>query len=171
MHDELTAKRAEIASTFNRRTFLQFAALATAASPSAAVAAGSSLWTPDLSQPSDQEQVDACIAQLKEILGRMRPKVVEQSHFLQMNCDGSFTLTLQSRVEKIEFTGDGFYHISMGGYPMLFHVRKVPVSTVGGRYLYDTFSCQQWREGKVEDRARQFSDPYFIRKLEAPIDV
>ena len=162
--------RSEKAS-ISRRTFLQFAAAGSAATlPAAALAAADGDRHLHLPLLSDQEQVDICIAQLKDVLGRMRPDVVEQGHFLHKACDGSYKLTLWSRVAKIEFDGDGFYQISQDGSPILYWVEKRQRYALNGRFVGDYFSCQRWDDGQPSDDIRQMCDPYFIRKQDGPCD-
>lgn len=172
MHNEFTANTDGNATALNvsRRTLLQFAAVGSAAALPA-VAMAETTVSFQSSPLSDEEQLDSCIAQLEAILARMRPNVVEQSHFFQKCPDGSYHLSFSGCVPLAEFSGDGFYHISVDGYPTLFHVQKETVFRSSAKTPYSRYKCQRWEEGKPFDHPRYMSDPYFLRKLDGPADL
>lgn len=116
-----------------RRIFLKAATAGSAATlPAVALAA---TGEPSRLPLSDDEQLDACVSQLREILARMHPEAEKIHHHHGRRDDGSFRFCIQGDVTFQPFQGDGIYLVSRGGCIWEYLVREEPVVTLSGKSL------------------------------------
>ena len=88
------------------------------------------------SGPTDEEQLEACLKQIREILARMHPQVsVHHEPYLDLRQDGSYRLTVQGDVAFQPFQGDGVYLVSTDGFLGEYLVREERMTTLSGRYI------------------------------------
>jgi hypothetical protein len=158
--------RARVAARLSRRSFLHIAAAGTAAAlPTAAIAAaGESSQLP----LSNEEQLDACVTELKSILSRMHSTVTEQHHFLSSRPDGSYHLTFQGYVAFQTFDGPGFYEISMDGYPFRVWLEKHTCRrALDGKPMpgFDYYTTHRLIDGELTEGDRRMGSVNIIRKL------
>lgn len=111
-------------TSLSRRTFLQFAAAGSAATLPAVALGGMGGEVPDPSQLTDEQQLDACVAQLKAILARMHPGAECSPHYLSHREDGSWKFAVQGDVRYAAFEGDGFYEVSIEGYLTVVYLER-----------------------------------------------
>ncbi|KEA04836.1 twin-arginine translocation signal domain-containing protein [Rhizobium rhizogenes] len=96
-------------ASLSRRTFLQFAAAGSAATlPAMAEAATAKI--PQLPL-TDQQQLDACIDQLKAILQRMHPGYDHIDGGYQAHKMGGAAVILEASRPPVEWSGPGFYEV------------------------------------------------------------
>lgn len=171
MQEIHTPKPGEGAS-LSRRTFITIAAAGSAATiPAVALveAGGTALRSPRRAEPLPlEEQLDACVADLRAILTKMHPRAKAHPHFLRSSLDGSFNFSLQGDVPFEEFDGAGVYEISIEGYPQLYYLEKdyernrltgEPIPTM------PFYWSAPWDEGLLWDEMRRMWSPRIIRKL------
>jgi hypothetical protein len=155
-------------ASLSRRTFLQFAAAGSAATLPAVAQAAVSCQDGDPQQLSDEEQVNACIAQLTDILRRMWPQA-ECKHAdrgLQLRDDGSWRLSLYGQVQYMSFDGDGFYEVSVDGILTVYYLeRDVQRRVSDGSPIpgSEFFWSYQWWDGEIIEK-RRIVMPRIVRK-------
>lgn len=115
MRLKLTPENAISASAFGnmgRRSFLS--ALGAAATvPAAALASEKTSRLPSL----EDNQLDACVAQLRSILKRMAPGATEiHEPYLEIKQDGGFCFSFQGDSAGCEYSGPGLYEVSEHGF-------------------------------------------------------
>lgn len=164
-----------MADTLSRRTFLQFtAAGSVAALP---VAAAVSYPNIDTIPISDQQMLDACIGQLKNILQRMHPTAGPASHYVGSERDGGFYLTLRAEPAYEDFDGDGFYLVSVAGDPALFWLQEAFLRTQSGKVVDRHWWGYEWLDhnysgdGSFFNEPRYMGQPKIIRKLSMPLGM
>lgn len=167
MQTDINQKSGSRAS-LSRRTFLQFAAAGSAATLPAVAQAAVSCHDDNSRWLSDEEQVDVCIAQLTEILARMRPQAeCSNAHLaLQLREDGSWRLSLYGQVQYIPFDGDGFYEVSVDGILTVYYLeRDVQRRVSDGMPIpgSEFFWSYQWWEGEIVEK-RRIVLPRIVRK-------
>ncbi|WP_275787730.1 hypothetical protein [Pararhizobium gei] len=157
----------------SRRTFLRVAASSSAiALPAAAESTGV-----EAIPLNDEQALEACIGQLKNILQRMHPTSHSARHFLQRKDDGGYWLSMQASVSYADFEGDGFYMISIDGHLIPHYVKEAERFSMNGRSLGRHFLCYQWVENDFHDGTSYFLEPRFfhivniVRKLTLPDGV
>lgn len=119
---------------------------------------------------SDEEQLEACIEQMRTILTRMHPKAaIQHPHYLRSGQDGSWRFSMQGDVVYGEYVGEGLYEIAMDGYLMTFWLEedcyrnvKTGLPIPGMSYYRGT----QWYDGEFLDDVRKFGKPNIVRKIE-----
>ena len=136
-----------------------------AAGPAAAAAAA-----PEL---TDEQQLEACISELRTILTRMHPRAsLVHLHWLESRGDGSFRFSMQGDVSFQSFQGDGLYLISFHGELVPALVREEPVFYVSGKPTgwswYNAILC--W-DGDWESEPRKKISPNFVRKIATPDEI
>ncbi len=110
-------------ASLSRRKFFQIAAAGTAATLPAAARAAGSADLPTLPL-TDEQQLEACIGQLRNLLQRMNPLAKLHAEYLSARHDGSFRFSLHGDVEFLPFDGDGLYEVSVDGYPMVYWLEE-----------------------------------------------
>lgn len=109
----------------SRRTFLKHAAAGSAATMPVAALAAPDRYAHDPAQLSDEEQLNACIAELKSILARMHPDCQMPTHTDTTSVGGTreihFIATRGGR-----FDGEGLYEVELnhGQYIHVCHVKQ-----------------------------------------------
>lgn len=157
-------------NTFSRRTFLRYTAVASAVG----IPISAEARDPKGPPLSDQQQLDACIDQLKNILQRMHPSAEPASHYIRRDDDGGFYVTMRAKPAYQEFDGDGFYLVSMDGYPVPYWLQENYRITRSGKVLDRHFLSYQWVDDDLRGGGRYFAEarycgaPNIIRKLEMP---
>ncbi|MGO7364605.1 hypothetical protein [Rhizobium leguminosarum] len=136
-------------ASLSRRKFFQIAAAGTAAAlPVATEAATAEIARLPL---TEEQQLEACIGQLRNILQRMHPKAtLHYPHYFSSREDGSFRLSIQSDVVFQQFNGAGLYEVSMDGYLMVFWLEKeCRVSRSTGKPIpgMEIYHAQYWEDG------------------------
>lgn len=162
-HRSYTGQSASV----SRRTFFHFAAAGCAATLPAVALAEATGEISQLPQLSDEEQLDACVAQLRAILQRMHPAVsIVHDHHIGSGQDGSFQFSLQGDVEFQPYQGDGIYLVSIHGTLCEYLVREAPVVTLDGRHLGWSryFGRARTEDGGWADSERNIA-PNFVSKL------
>lgn len=120
---------AELAHITRRGILKGFAAGSAVAVPAGALAFAGESRLP----LSDEEQLDACVAQLREILGRMHPTAHKVHSHLGRRDDGSFRFSIQGDVQFQPYAGDGIYLVSRDGWIWEYLVREEPVVSLSGK--------------------------------------
>lgn len=153
---------AELAHITRRKILKGFAASSAVAVPSVAIAAVAERTQ----HVSDEEQLEICLTQLRDILTRMHPNAtIHHPHFLSSRQDGSYRLSIQGDVEFQPYQGDGIYLVSIDGWPWEYLVREVPVITLSGKHLGWSHYYGRARadDGGWDDFERPVSN--FVRKV------
>lgn len=115
-----------VQSEVSRRSILKGVLAGAAAAVPAAVEAKA---------PTDQEQLEMYLAQIRKILARMYQNVsIHHSPFLDSRDDGSYRLTIQGDVKFQPFQGDGIYLVSRMGWVAEYLVHEEPVVTLSGEH-------------------------------------
>lgn len=156
----------------SRRTFLQFTAAGTAvALPACAEAAFPNLESVPL---SDEQALNSCAGQLKNILARMHPTANAATHHLGSERDGGFYFHMKAKPTYREFEGDGFYLVSAQGEPVPYWLQETFTRSMTGRVLNRHFWAYQWIDNDFAGGAlyfaepRHFGEPSIISKLDMP---
>ncbi len=156
----------------SRRTFLQFTAAASAATlPAAAEAAFGNVESVPL---TDEQALDACIGQLKNILARMHPLAEPAAHWARSQDDGGFWFTLRASPAFQEFDGDGLYMLSCDGYRVPYWLQAAFQKNANGEVVNQHFWGYQWIDNPFDGgeqyfaEPRYFGEPSIIRKLDMP---
>lgn len=159
----------------SRRTFLQFTgAGAAVALPAATGAAFPKVESAPL---TDEQALDACIGQLKNILARMHPTAKPAGHGLNSEMDGGFYFYVKAQPVYRDFEGDGFYLVSIQGNPIPFWLEETDVRALSGKFLYREIKAYQWVEYPYSGGKSYFvepqsiGEPNIIRKLDMPPGV
>ena len=166
MQDLNTPKQAASTSV-SRRNFISLAT-AGAAATVPAVACAAAGPTSQLPHLSLEQQLDACVAELRAILAKMHPVSHGHRHFLSSREDGSFYFNMMGEIEFGSFDGDGVYEISVDGILCLYwlekdyHRYRVTGKPVPGRDFYWT---SPWENGAPRDEMRRMVSPSIVRKL------
>lgn len=150
----------------NRRTFLRRAGSAGAVASLAALpSVAATLAAP---ATSNEQQLEACLADLKEILGRMHPVVTDISHGYYAREDGTFRLWINCTREFLEYSGPGFYRVSDDGYIMTWWLEKVEERTLSGKVYGHVFLADMYLEdeGRFVGEVRRMWEPKIVEKLE-----
>lgn len=163
---------AEGMPNFNRRTFLRGMGSATAVAgvvtaPTVAEAFAAGAYIP-AGALSDEQQLEACLAELKVILGRMHPIATEVSHGYYPQQDGTFRLWINCRREFLEWSGPGFYRVSDDGYIMTWWLERRERRTRSGAFIdYEYFADMYIEdEGGFVGETRRMWGPKIVEKLE-----
>ncbi|MGE6739666.1 hypothetical protein ACQKGC_05260 [Allorhizobium pseudoryzae] len=117
--------------------------------------------------PTDAEQLESCLSQIRDILARMHPTVsIHHPHYLSSREDGSYRLSIQGDVQFQPFQGCGVYLVSIDGWPWEYLVREEPVITLSGNHLGWSryFGRARADDGGWDDFERTLP-PNFVRKL------
>lgn len=156
----------------SRRTFLQFTAAGSAvALPVAAEAAFPNVETVPL---SDEQALDACIGQLKNILARMHPAANPAVHHLGSERDGGYYFHMKAKPTYREFEGDGFYLVSSQGEPVPYWLEETFTGSMTGKIVNRHFWAYQWIENDFDGGEMYFAEPRYvgepnvINKLDMP---
>jgi len=167
MQDFNTPKQAEGAS-LSRRTFISIAAAGTAATlPAVACAAAGPVS--QLPHVTIEEQLDACVEQLRSILQQMHPTSEIHSHWLSRRQDGSYRFTMSGDPDhSAAYTGEGVYEISIDGY-----IDTYWLETDCERYRstgepipgMEFYWAARWEKGSLGNEMRRMWSPRIIRKL------
>ena len=175
MHLNITPNEGQGAS-LSRRNFLAVAAAGTAVTMPYMADTTVSDETVRQVPPLDV-QLDACVAQLKTILMQMHPQATEVGKVDPTrisNPDGSFFFVMSGRIPPQPFQGDGYYMVSMDGYPQLFrleHRHTYGLST--GKILpgQDYFLATAIHEDGYVDQPRRMGSPRILRKVEGGLEL
>lgn len=114
----------------SRRSILKFATTGMVATAPAMALAAPDRSLADPVQPSDEEQLEACITDLKSILSRMHPDCEPPTHGDMRSPLGSRHIMISVVKPVVQFTGDGLYEVNFGD---------------GGMHLCDV--RQDWSKG------------------------
>lgn len=119
---------------------------------------------------SAEEQVDACVAQLKSLLAKMHPNAKIHPHFLSSRPDGSFRFSMQGDVSFSQYSGEGIYEISLDGYPhKVWLLEEHEINRLTGEPLPHVFYWSAFvdDDGELDPQlVRQMYSPKIIRKIE-----
>lgn len=158
-------------ASLTRRNFITIAAAGSVATlPAVAlVEAGQPLVSPPRPQSQPEERVEACIAQLRNLLAEMHPNAKIHPHFLASRPDGSFRFSLQGDVLFSQYSGEGIYEVSIEGYPHNFWLQEDhEISALTGErspnVFYWSASVEDDGTFKAENIRRMYS-PRIIRKI------
>lgn len=117
----------------------------------------------------DEQRLDTCIQELREVLQRMHPQSsVQHAYYLRSGEDGSWRFSMQGDVTYGEYEGEGLYELAVDGYLMTFWLEKDchrSLSTglpLPGMTFYH---ATQWHEGEFVDGVRRISQPNIVRKM------
>lgn len=154
---------AELAHITRRKILKGFAASSAVAVPSVAIAT-----VAERAQPiTDEQQLEICLTQIREILARMHPNVsTHHPHYLSSRQDGSYRLSIQGDIQFEDYQGDGIYLVSIDGWPWEYLVREEPIITLSGKHLGWSryFGRARANDGGWDDFERMLS-PNFVRKI------
>ncbi|MCF3643000.1 twin-arginine translocation signal domain-containing protein [Rhizobium sp. TRM95111] len=111
---------------FSRRDLIKtLAAAGSAATVPAVAGAAPDRYLFDPAQPSDEEQFEACIVQLKGLLARMHPDCDPPTLADTRTRRGSRRICISALRPSVAFTGDGLYDVELdGGFVHLCDVRQ-----------------------------------------------
>ncbi|MDR7146180.1 hypothetical protein [Rhizobium sp. BE258] len=153
------------ASVVSRRKLFQIAAASAAATLPVAASAAVAEKTFRLPQPTDEQQLENCVAQLRDILQRMHPTTKLHPEFYSARQDGSFRFCLQGDVTFQPFDGDGIYLVSVDGSIWEYLVREEPVISLAGNSLGYShyFGRARCDDGGWDDFERWVTN--FVRKV------
>ncbi|WP_439623977.1 hypothetical protein [Shinella sp.] len=122
--------------------------------------------------PTDDDRLQACIIEIRDILKRRYPVVDEVHESVFSNDDGTFRVSIQGTRRFATYSGEGVYEIStMGGSIAAYWLQKdvqcrisdgTPIP--GGEFFWGRIVGHK---GLVGDVVRMGSCPRIIRKLEA----
>jgi hypothetical protein len=144
----------------SRRTFLQFTAAGSAAAlPVAAEAAFPNVEAVPL---SDEQALDACIGQLKNILARMHPAAKPAYHHIGAQGDGGFYLHVKAEPAYQQVDGDGFYLVSMQGHPVPYWLEETLTRSMTGAVINRHFWAYQWIENDFDGGEMYFAEPRYV---------
>lgn len=122
--------------------------------------------------PADDDRLQACIIEIRDILKRRHPAVDEVHDSVFSNDDGTFRVSIQGTRRFEPYSGEGVYEIStMGGSLAVYWLQKdvqrrisdgAPIT--GGEFFWGRIVGHH---GLVGDVVRMGACPRIIRKLEA----
>ena len=146
---------------FNRRSLLKGAVVGAAVAVPVAVEASREM--------SAEEQIDACISELKRLLAKMHPRSKIHPHYLASRPDGSFRLSLQGDVSFERYSGEGIYELSIEGYPQEVWLQEEhEINALTGQPLPQVFYWSAFvdAEGAFDpEHIREMYEPKIIRKI------
>ena len=160
----------------SRRNFIVFATAGTAATWQAMATTEAGGKPSRLPLPLD-EQLDACVAQLQAILMQMHPEATEVGKVDPArisNPDGSFFLVMSGRVPPMPFDGDGYYMVSVDGYPQLFRLEhRHTYGRSTGNILdgQDYYLATAIHDDGYIDQPRRMGNPRILRKVEGAFEL
>ena len=114
---------------------------------------------------SDEEQLELCISQLREVLLRLHPKskstIHQTTRIVESRPDGSWRIWMRGDVEFEEYSGEGLYEISMDGYPHTWWLQKT--TDWSG---YECYRATYWENGRLSEEQRDMFSVHIMRKLD-----
>jgi hypothetical protein len=134
----------------SRRSFLSAVGLSAAAPATAFASSGTIEVTEQL---TDEEQLEACMTQIKAILVRMHPGYEETFGDCAAHRTGGATVMIGVRRPRVEWSGEGMYE----------------VEDRHSRYLVPLWITREWSD--MDRRHYLFGGVYFNGEFVAPGEV
>lgn len=164
---KLNQKSAFGASAFGaltRRSFLAVGATAAIPAGSIAIAADKT----DSPPTSLENQLDECVAQLRDILQQMHPEVTSVADHLRRGEDGTFHLSIKGHRLFSEYDGPGVYLVSAFDQLVEYYLERYEHRNVDtgeplkGCFYFEAVLCLNCMP--VEE-VRPLHSPQIVRKL------